>query len=88
MARRIEVRAIKEATFEGDQWEPIFHDETGRLIGFHAMGTNCSVFLGGLHKDWLGEMFKVQNDGRVFLQDGLAVLPDAELPTEVVIHGR
>jgi hypothetical protein len=89
MAKRIEVRAIKNATFEGDGWEPVICDETRELLGFHAIGTNCTVFIhpqytltpdSDLWPIITEEHFKVPNHGRVYLRDGLIVVPQEEEP--------
>ncbi len=85
MTKQIEIRALKRATLEGDQWEPIVNEETGALRGFHAIGTNCTIYITQGEIDYRGELFKVPDHGRVLLQDGLVVLPESAEPGEVVL---
>ena len=75
MPKRIEVRAITRATFEGGQWEEVRNDG-GKLIGFRDAGTNCSVFLGA--PDGYGEYFEVSNNQLVHMENGFAVVLQGE----------
>ena len=80
----IQIRSFIKATLEGDQWEPICNE--GRLIGYHAQGTNCSVYLE--YTKALPEAFDIPEDGRIILQDGLAILPITGQPPEDLEKGQ
>jgi hypothetical protein len=85
MANRIEVRVIGRATFEGSQWEPICDDLTGEIFGYHANGTDRTVYISDHNNDWSGEVFAVPDRGEVLLQGGLAILSDPEPEAEAAI---
>lgn len=77
MANRLEVRTVIKVTLTGDQWECVA-SEAEQLIGFRAMGDKCTVLLYNSIDEPVSEVFDVDRNRVVLMQNGLMVVPQGE----------